>query len=508
MKYDQNEHDTMLYEVWPSYNTVFCEGSCFTGPDTKQLFFTFLIYDLPIVAFLIFVGLDLYSDLHYLVFYAVCYLAFLTNLTLTLTSFTDPGIIMRQPYTHSLLDEITEEKVVNFPSPWISKEPMGLDKLEWRVPIDVDIEEIIRLKKENDELNPKQHSNKSKNVLRNNFLRQNKKDKEKEKKKKDKAKEKKEKEKEKEKKKKKKKKKKNNETSTNSDTTTTISSYSSLSSDYSLTNTSSVEINKLGEEDVETNSLKGNPLFATDLKEEEKCWYCVTCNIYKPTRSSHCGRCDNCVLRFDHHCPWVGTDIGLRNIRYYIIFLVCIYLTFWYLLVFTGWHSWMKIDDQLEKEKTTWGAILNYLKGYPADVVIALYSLILVIKLTNLTLHQIYYVSTNVTTKEYLKGTWKGRKNPFDKGIIRNWFQILFGKVPKSYIKLKEYVTEKEKSSFMFHFNYNIFEIYQSQMNKIQDFESDLNWTEVDQFNLNPKMTTENTRNKLRERRKKDLQKN
>ncbi|KAJ3445276.1 protein s-acyltransferase 6-related [Anaeramoeba flamelloides] len=164
-------------------------------------------------------------------------------------------------------------------------------------------------------------------------------------------------------------------------------------------------------------------------------------------------------------------------------------------------------DDQLGKEKAIRDALLSYLKRYPADIVIVLYSLILVIKLTNLTLHQIYYVSTNVTTKEYLKGTWKGRENPFNKGTIRNWLQILFGKVPKSYIKLKEYVTEKEKSSFMFHFNYNIFEIYQSQMNKIQDFESDLNWTEVDQFNLNPKMTNEITRNKLRERRKKDLKK-
>ncbi|KAJ3437424.1 s-acyltransferase [Anaeramoeba flamelloides] len=492
MKYDQNERDVMLYEVWPSYNTVFCEGSCFTGPDNKQLFFTYLIYDLPIAAFLYFVGLDLYQDLHYLVFFALCYLAFQTNLTLTLTSFTDPGIIMRQPYPQCLLDEISEEKVVNFPSPWISKEPLGLDKLEWKVPIDADIEEIIRLKKENDELNPKQHTKsktktKTKNKLRNSVDQRNKHKKKK--------------------KTKTKKKKKKNKQSSNTDTTTTISSYSSLSSDYSFTDISSVEISQSNEEDVEINSLKGNPLFATNLSEEDKCWYCVTCNIYKPTRSSHCGRCDNCVLRFDHHCPWVGTDVGLRNIRYYIIFLIGIYLTFWYLLVFTVWHSWMEIDDQLGKEKTTWGALLNYLKGYPADIVIVIYSLILVIKLTNLTLHQIYYVSKNVTTKEYLKGTWKGRKNPFDKGIIRNWFQILFGKVPKSYIKLKEYVTEKEKSSFMFHFNYNIFEIYQSQMNKIQDFESDLNWTEVDQFNLNPKMTNENTRNKLRERRKKDLKK-
>lgn len=59
----------------------------------------------------------------------------------------------------------------------------------------------------------------------------------------------------------------------------------------------------------------------TILYKEEKT--CRTCKFVRPARSKHCSTCDVCISKMDHHCPWVNNCIGERNVRWFILFLLC-----------------------------------------------------------------------------------------------------------------------------------------------------------------------------------------
>mmetsp|Transcript_59737 Transcript_59737/g.169927 ORF Transcript_59737/g.169927 Transcript_59737/m.169927 type:complete len:293 (+) Transcript_59737:68-946(+) len=59
-----------------------------------------------------------------------------------------------------------------------------------------------------------------------------------------------------------------------------------------------------------------------ELKGTGERRHCKWCLKYKPDRCHHCRICNMCVLRMDHHCPWVYNCIGFRNHKFFFLLLV------------------------------------------------------------------------------------------------------------------------------------------------------------------------------------------
>ncbi|KAF2071642.1 hypothetical protein CYY_007035 [Polysphondylium violaceum] len=150
--------------------------------------------------------------------------------------------------------------------------------------------------------------------------------------------------------------------------------------------------------------------------------WCETCSLYRPPRANHCGMCNNCVEKFDHHCPWVGNCIGRRNYKTFLYFLYCTGFKCLFAMGFCVAHIIVeasRIRDQHPdySSANVFNKALN--KSHYLSIIIIVYALAGLMFVGSLGGFHLYLLATNQTTNESIKKTFK-KGNPFRKSIFRN----------------------------------------------------------------------------------------
>ncbi|KAF2262842.1 palmitoyltransferas-like protein PFA3 [Lojkania enalia] len=124
--------------------------------------------------------------------------------------------------------------------------------------------------------------------------------------------------------------------------------------------------------------------------------FCKKCQTKKPDRAHHCSTCKRCVLKMDHHCPWLATCVGLRNYKPFLLFLI--YLTLFCWTCFATSSSWVWKEVLSEAQYTESLMPVNY-------VLLAVLSGIIGLVITGFTGWHLWLTIRGQTTIESLEKT-------------------------------------------------------------------------------------------------------
>ena len=150
---------------------------------------------------------------------------------------------------------------------------------------------------------------------------------------------------------------------------------------------------------------------------------CQRCLRTKPDRCHHCSQCNKCILKMDHHCPWVANCIGFNNYKYFMNMLIYTTATTW-VLIFSSWKLFNHVlnHDSVDY-RLSYYIITSYILAATLGLVISGF-LIFHFWLISMQYTTIEFCEkrsdndSNFKTSPYNRGVWANLKSVFGDNII------------------------------------------------------------------------------------------
>jgi hypothetical protein len=161
---------------------------------------------------------------------------------------------------------------------------------------------------------------------------------------------------------------------------------------------------------------------ALETKKSGERRNCKWCGKYKPDRCHHCRVCKTCVLKMDHHCPWIYNCVGLKNHKHFFLLLFYVTVTALFVTVTMAWS----VYDVVSKDDPPLGDLFLVLFGESLAGFVSLIT-------AGFFGFHLYLTVKAMTTIEFCEKqsgkSGAGTRSIFSKNVFEN-FQEILGKNP------------------------------------------------------------------------------
>ncbi|EAL69465.1 hypothetical protein DDB_G0276017 [Dictyostelium discoideum AX4] len=234
-------------------------------------------------------------------------------------------------------------------------------------------------------------------------------------------------------------------TTTTTTTTTSTSTIPEISNDDDDNNNENNNDNVNNRNNNNSNGEKED----NDIDKLKNHYFCKKCLVDIPLRTKHCVKCNRCVLKYDHHCVFIGGCVGLNNHKNFLLFLLAesLLLLLGLRIIVTGFVRENSIKEWIFSNIAIIPPTLLIFGGLCMPFALFCFHSFLI--LTN----QSSWEFNKYQRITYLKPFSKRGINPFNKGPWNNLKKFLKGdENPSDWILLSKYevdqMKKKEENTF------------------------------------------------------------